>query len=150
MTEQDESEQIKNSLLARELAERFRELGQLFRKYTSHTDEPLTALSGYVDEDLPWQAGSYLCDAFDQGILDSRSPASENIGCDLRFQSPLWCRDRLKAKGLPPLKPRPKMNPNAILDGETAEGVQSLAEQCENLPQDTLRRIDKQVHTAVR
>ena len=145
MTKHSESIQAKNVLTANELAERFRELGRLFEKHTSHSDEPLSALKGYVDEDLPWQAGSYLCEAFDLGILDSRSPQSDSIGCDLRYLSPLWCKDRLKAKGLPPLKPRPKVNPNVVLDGETAEGVQSRAEQCESLPQDALIRMDKEV-----
>lgn len=139
----DEANRIENVLLAKELAERFRELGQLFHKYTSHSDEPLTALRGYVDEDLPWQAGSYLCDAFDRGILDSRSPQSESIGCDLRYLSPLWCRDR--PKSLPPPKPRPKLNPNCISDGETIEGVRHLAEQCKIIPERDLRHADRNV-----
>lgn len=139
------TEQAKNASVAQELAERFRELARLFQKHTPHSDEPLSALKGYVDEDLPWQAGSYLCEAFDLGILDSRSPQGASVGCDLRFMSPLWCRDRLKAKGQPPLKPRPKTNPNAILDGETAEGVQLLAKRCEEYPQDLRRWVDKQV-----
>jgi hypothetical protein len=138
------NEKAGNVVAADELAERFRELGRLFAKFTSHSDEPLSAIIGYVDEDLPWQAGSYLCEAFDLGIIDSRSPQGTSVGCDLRYISPLWCRDRLKAKGLPPLKPRPKINPNVILDGETAEGVQLLAERCEEYPQDLRRRVDKQ------
>lgn len=141
----DEANRIENVPAVQELAERFRELGRQLQKYTEHSDEPLSALRGFVDEDLPWQAGSYLCDAFDQGLIEPKCKSGEHVTCDQRYGSPLWCKERLESQGIceTAQQDNDHVKRNAVADGETPEGLRRMAANCEWAPSRDLKHLDR-------